>query len=216
MAFPTTFSNYATGSSSTTLLAAGHAANHNALEAKIGIDSSVVATSLDYLLKNTSSVDPGHKHTEGSLVEPLTLTAPVISTISNSGTITLPTSTDTLVGKTTTDVLTNKTIVQKVTSYTPAAAGTSILDLTTGNIHKITMPEGNITIAISNEAVGQCFLVEITQDAVGSRTVTWFTTIRWADGSAPTLTTTASKRDTFGFRVTGTDTYDGYVVGQNL
>ena len=34
-----------------------------AIETKIGIDSSAVATSLDYLLKHTSSLDPGHKHT---------------------------------------------------------------------------------------------------------------------------------------------------------
>lgn len=39
-----------------------------------------------------------------------TLTAPVISSISNTGTITLPTSTDTLVGRATTDTLTNKTV----------------------------------------------------------------------------------------------------------
>ena len=39
-----------------------------------------------------------------------TLTTPVISSISNTGTITLPTSTDTLVGRATTDTLTNKTI----------------------------------------------------------------------------------------------------------
>jgi hypothetical protein len=111
---------------------------------------------------------------------------------------------------------TNKTYVQKVTSYTPDAAGTATLDLTTGNIHAITMPAGNITIAISNEAVGQCFTIEITQDGAGSRTVTWFTTIKWAGGSAPTLTTTASKRDVFGFRVTGADTYDGYIIGLNV
>lgn len=39
-----------------------------------------------------------------------TLTTPIISSISNTGTITLPTSTDTLVGRSTTDTLTNKTI----------------------------------------------------------------------------------------------------------
>jgi len=39
-----------------------------------------------------------------------TLTSPVISTISNTGTLTLPTSTDTLVGRATTDTLTNKTL----------------------------------------------------------------------------------------------------------
>ena len=35
-----------------------------AVETKVGVDSSVVATSLDYLLKNASSVNPGHKHTQ--------------------------------------------------------------------------------------------------------------------------------------------------------
>jgi hypothetical protein len=39
-----------------------------------------------------------------------TLTSPIISSISNTGTVTLPTSTDTLVGRGTTDTLTNKTI----------------------------------------------------------------------------------------------------------
>jgi hypothetical protein len=101
-------------------------------------------------------------------------------------------------------------------TYTPDAAGTATLDVSQASIHKITMPAGNITIAISNETNGQCFIIEITQDGTGSRTVTWFSTIKWAGGSAPTLTTTANKRDTFGFRVTGTDTYDGFVVGQNI
>lgn len=101
-------------------------------------------------------------------------------------------------------------------TYIPDAAATATLDVSQASIHKITMPAGNITIAVSNETNGQCFIVEITQDATGSRTVTWFSTIKWAGGSAPTLTTTANKRDTFGFRVTGTDTYDGFIVGQNI
>jgi hypothetical protein len=39
-----------------------------------------------------------------------TLTTPIISSISNTGALTLPTSTDTLVGRATTDTLTNKTV----------------------------------------------------------------------------------------------------------
>ena len=39
-----------------------------------------------------------------------TLTTPIIATISNTGTLTLPTSTDTIVGRATTDTLTNKTL----------------------------------------------------------------------------------------------------------
>jgi len=101
-------------------------------------------------------------------------------------------------------------------TYTPAGAATATLDLSTGNEHRITMPAGNITIAISNETDGQKFMVSILQDGTGSRTVTWFAGISWAGGSAPTLTTTADKTDTLGFVVTGTDTYQGYVVGQNV
>ena len=56
MAFPTTLT---TAVDNTTAIVAAHL---NALEAKVGIDSSAVATSLDYLLKSTSSVNPGHKH----------------------------------------------------------------------------------------------------------------------------------------------------------
>jgi hypothetical protein len=43
-----------------------------------------------------------------------TLTSPIIATISNSGTLTLPTSTDTLIGRATTDILTNKTLTAPV------------------------------------------------------------------------------------------------------
>jgi hypothetical protein len=51
-----------------------------------------------------------------------TLTSPIIGTISNTGTLTLPTATDTLVGRATTDTLTNKRISPRVSS---AASTTS-------------------------------------------------------------------------------------------
>jgi hypothetical protein len=38
-----------------------------ALEAKVGVDGSAITTSLDYLVKNTGSVDPGHRHTGTSV-----------------------------------------------------------------------------------------------------------------------------------------------------
>lgn len=101
-------------------------------------------------------------------------------------------------------------------TYAPSSGATATLDLSLSNQHYVTMPAGNITIALSNDSVNQIFLVTITQDSGGSRTVTWFSTIRWAGGGAPTLTTTASKRDVFGFIRTGSGTYDGFVVGQNV
>lgn len=38
-----------------------------AIQAKLGIDNSAVTTSIDYLLKSSSSSNPGHKHTFSSL-----------------------------------------------------------------------------------------------------------------------------------------------------
>lgn len=100
-------------------------------------------------------------------------------------------------------------------AYTPGVGGTATLDLNVSNRNKIQMPAGNITIALSNEEVGQMFIIEITQDGTGGRTVTWFSTIRWADGITPVLSG-ANKRDTFGFIVTGAGTYDGFIIGQNI
>ena len=59
-----------------------------------------------------------------------TLTSPIVSTISNTGTLTLPTSTDTLVGRATTDTLTNKTLTApKITlNYTAKTATYTIAD----------------------------------------------------------------------------------------
>lgn len=58
-----------------------------------------------------------------------TLTTPIISSISNTGTLTLPTSSDTLVGKATTDTLTNKTLTSPVIT-TP----TGFIEVFTGHI----------------------------------------------------------------------------------
>ena len=132
---------------------------------------------------------------------------------------TLKTYFDTLYASVTNPTIAKPTLngsVQGTQSYSPGIGATATIDLSLANRNLITMPAGVATIALSNATVGQIFTIDITQDGVGSRTVTWFTTIRWSGGSAPTLTTTASKRDSFIFVCTGTGTYDGYVIGFNV
>jgi hypothetical protein len=106
-------------------------------------------------------------------------------------------------------------VVQTVTALTPAGAGTSTCNLALGNIFTLTMPANTQTLAISNGTAGQCFVINVN-NVTSQGALTWFTTIRWAGGAAPTLTGTNGKRDSFGFVVTGADTYDGFVIGQNL
>jgi hypothetical protein len=71
-----------------------------------GIDTTGSAQTMTFAIDNTVVATL----TDTQTLENKTLTTPVISTISNTGTLTLPTSTDTLVGRATTDTLTNKTI----------------------------------------------------------------------------------------------------------
>lgn len=158
--------------------------------------------------------DGTHKDT---LVTSLKATGAEVNTGTEDGKIVTPKALadSTITTTTKTQTLTNKTLVQRVATYTPSGAGTTTLDLSTGNIHTVTMPANTQTLAISNATTGQCFLVEVN-NVTSQGALTWFTTIRWVDGSAGTLTGTNGKRDVFGFRVTGTGTYDGYVVGQNI
>lgn len=140
-----------------------------------------------------------------------TLISPVIAEM------TTLTGTQTLTNKTlTSPVLTKPTVNGSLQAITADSDGATItFDLASANIHTVTLG-GNRTLALSNPSTGQCFMLRLLQDATGSRTVTWFTTIKWAGGSAPTLTTTASKADMIGFVCTGSNTYDGFIVGQNL
>ena len=92
---------------------------------------------------------------------------------------------------------------------------TVTFNMATSNIHTVTLG-GNRTLAVSNVAVGQCFMLRLSQDGSAPRTVTWFSTIKWAGGAAPTLTATNNKADMIGFVCTSANNYDGFVVGQNL
>jgi len=104
-------------------------------------------------------------------------------------------------------------------TYTPASgAQTVALDCVLNNVHVVS---GNasgtaITFTVANATNSQPFIVSILQGGTTVSTITaWFATIRWAGGTAPTLTATLNKRDTFGFIRTGVNTYDGFIIGQN-
>ena len=93
-----------------------------------GIDTSGSGNTLTVAIDSTVATLAGSQTLTNK-----TLTSPVISTISNTGTLTLPTSTDTLVGRATTDTLTNKTLTSPVIS-TISNTGTLTLPTSTDTL----------------------------------------------------------------------------------
>ena len=80
------------------------------------------------------------------------------------------------------------------------------IDWTLSNKQKSTLT-GNCTFTFTAPP-GPCNLIlKLVQDATGSRTVTWPAAVKWSGGTAPTLTTTASKIDIISFYYDGTNYY---------
>lgn len=91
-------------------------------------------------------------------------------------------------------------------AVTATSGGTTTLDLSSGDVRTVTMPAGNTTIAFSNIPTGR-LTIFIIQDSVGSRTVTWPSSIKWAGGTTPTLSVAASAVDKFELICNGTSCY---------
>jgi len=109
--------------------------------------------------------------------------------------------------------LTNPTVTNYVETPYSANSSTAItLALTNGTVQIITLT-GNATITMPTAVSGKSFIMFLKQDATGSRTVTW-STVKWAGGTAPTITSTASRQDIYSFFSDGTNWY-GVTVGQN-
>jgi hypothetical protein len=111
-----------------------------------GIDTSGSGNTLTVAIDSTVATLTGTQTLTNK-----TLTTPIISSISNTGTITLPTSSDTLVGRATTDTLTNKTI--NTASNTITVLEADISDLQSYILAGSTDTLTNKTIDVDNNTV---------------------------------------------------------------
>lgn len=101
-----------------------------------------------------------------------------------------------------------------------ADAPTIAVDWSKGDAQTVTLG-GNRTLTFSNGQKGGKYLLILRQDATGSRTVTWPSSVRWPGGPPQTggqpanvLTTTANKTDYLMFFYDGVS-YDILTHAQN-
>ena len=116
-----------------------------------------------------------------------------------------------VVGTTDSQGLTNKTLTNPtVTNYLESvvAIGNSstsqTLALTNGTVQTVTMT-GNCTFTMPTATAGKSFVLIVSSGA-GGFTGT-FTSVKWPNNGAPTLTTTASRWDILTFFADGTNWY---------
>lgn len=93
------------------------------------------------------------------------------------------------------------------------------IDLENGNAFHVILT-GNCTFTFSNPTpVGsaQSFTLFLKQDATGSRTVTWPTSVQWVQGYVPTITSEKNRYDIIQFTTTNAgSTWLGFVGGTNF
>jgi hypothetical protein len=83
-----------------------------------------------------------------------------------------------------------------------------------GQVVKVTLGGNRSMNAPTNINEHAIYLIRVTQDGTGSRTLSWNAAFKFAGGTVPTLTTTASAVDVFSFVGGGSNVL--YCIGQTL
>ena len=102
---------------------------------------------------------------------------------------------------------------------TPSISANALtLDCTNGNVFSVAHNANITTLTLSNPpASGRCGSITLilTQDATGGRTIAFPASVKWPDGAAPTISTTANKENVFVlFTVDGGTTWRGSLAGK--
>jgi len=94
------------------------------------------------------------------------------------------------------------------------------LNVENGNHFAVSLDANVTTLTLSNPTASGdlcAITVWLKQDGTGGRTVAWPASIKWAGGTAPTVTSTANRTDIFVFMTKdGGTSWAGSIVGQNF
>ncbi|GAH23886.1 unnamed protein product, partial [marine sediment metagenome] len=93
-----------------------------------------------------------------------------------------------------------------------ATDGSTTIDWKLGNKFEFTFDDENQTFTFTAPTNPCNLVLVLIQDVTGSRTADWPGTVKWADGTAPTLSTAGDSIDIVSFYYDGTSYYG---VGNN-
>jgi hypothetical protein len=82
------------------------------------------------------------------------------------------------------------------------------VDWNSGNMQSLALSTSNTTFTFSNGQAGGEYTLFLNQDSTAGRTVTWPASVKWPNGTPPSLSTSASSTDILTFKFDGT-TYFG-------
>ena len=100
------------------------------------------------------------------------------------------------------------TATQNFNATTLTDASTIAWDASANQVTSVTLG-GNRTLGAStNQVDGGVYVISIIQDGTGSRTLSFDSNYKFAGGTAPTVTSTASARDVFVFMSNGTNMFE--------
>ena len=186
MAYPTTLDDLdaSRGTASQKLNNPSHSTHHTnedtvieALQAKVGIDSSADTSSIDYKLKSASSSNPGHQHTPSNVG---------LSNVDNTSDATKNSATVTLTNK-------------RITKRTGTAASSATPTINTDNVdfYSLTAQAEAITSFTTNlsgtPTEAQTLWIAITGTA--ARAITWGASFESSTVVLPTTTVSTNRLD---------------------
>jgi hypothetical protein len=93
-------------------------------------------------------------------------------------------------------------------------ASSTAINWNYGNVQSVTLTS-NQTLTFSNGQAGGEYKLILTQDSTGGRTVTWPASVKWPNGTAPTLSG-ANATDVVSFLYTGSEYLGSYNLRYNI
>ena len=104
-------------------------------------------------------------------------------------------------------------LIENINTVASSGTAVTIPDVTSSTVHLVAL-SANCTFTFPAATPGKSFTIRITF-ASSPYTVTWPSSVRWPNSTAPTLTQAAGKQDMFSFVCLASGLWMGFVAGQN-